>query len=316
MQFIKIVVAGSTGYLADHAIPALLNSTKPKFDVTVLTRANSGKNPSLPGAKIIPIDYEDHAALVRAVTGADAIVSLVSGGANRLVDPNLLKAAQEAGVRRIFPSEYTLDVLHPKAVSLLSEGGHWPDNVTPVNDARNFLALANQDGPTSFTTIVPAAFMDSWLEGEFGFFEPKNRKATVLDGGDHYFTGCSLPFLAASIVAILQMDEEATKNKRIPVAEVRTTMNEIVESYEEAMGAKFEKVPVTSQQLVDQRNDSLKTGNAFAALFVTIKIGAFDGSGAGDLKDGLQFDGDGFLAMKRKTLRELTAEAVEKIGIA
>ncbi|EHK50179.1 hypothetical protein TRIATDRAFT_314394 [Trichoderma atroviride IMI 206040] len=315
MVFTKLIIAGSTGYVADHAIRAILASTKPKFDVTILTRANSGKAPaSIPGARIVPVDYNDHNGLVKTITGADAILSFISGPVSKAVDRSLLKAAQEAGVRRIFPSEYTLDILHPAAVSLLTEGGNWPDDTSPVVTARKFASLADEGGPTSFTTLIPSAFMDSWLEGDFGLFDPKNRKVTVFDSGDHYFAGCSLPFLGAAIVAVLQMDEEKTKNKRIPITEVRATMNQIVDAYEELLGAKFQKDQVTTQDLLNKRNANLAAGNSFAALFDSIIVGAFNGSGAADPVGGLDFDGDGFLIAKRKTLKELTTEALKKIG--
>lgn len=317
MTFTKLIIAGSTGYVADHALRAISASTTPKFDVTILTRGDSGKVPSsAPGAKIVPVNYNDHSALVRAVSGADAILSFISGPPSKVVDLLLLKAAQEAGVRRIFPSEYTLDVLHPKQVSLFTEGGDWPEDTSPVVTARKFLALADEEGPTSFTTLITSAFIDSWLEGDFGSFDPLNHKVTVVDSGDHFFSGCSLPFLGAAIVAVLQMDEGKTKNRRIPIAELRTTMNQVADAYNEATGVKFERVRVTSRELIQQRNASLKAGNPSGAFFVATHLGAFNGSGAGDLKDGLEFDGDGFLNVRRQTLMEIAVKALHKVGAA
>ncbi|KAM6485654.1 NAD(P)-binding protein [Trichoderma sp. SZMC 28011] len=315
MVFTKLIIAGSTGWVADHAIRAILASTKPKFDVTILTRADSGKEaPSRPGANLIAVDYNNHNQLVKIFTGADAILSFISGPPSKIIDKQLLKAAQEAGVRRIFPSEYTLDILHPDAATLLTEGGNWPEDSSPVLTARKFVSLAQEGGPTSFTTLIPSAFMDGWLEGAFGSFDPKNRKVTVVDSGDFTFSGCTLPYLGAAIVAVLRMDEEKTKNKRIRISEIRTTMNEITKTYEEILGTKFEKTHVSSQELLDQRNANLAAGNPFGALFVTILIGAFNGCGAGDLADGLDFDGDGYLTLKKKTLKEMTIESLQKIG--
>ncbi|KAJ5810413.1 isoflavone reductase family protein [Penicillium pulvis] len=317
MTFTKLIIAGSTGYVADHALRAISASTTPKFDVTILTRVDSGKVPSsAPGAKIIPVDYNDHSALVRAVMGADAILSFISGPPSKVIDLLLLKAAQEAGVRRIFPSEYTLDVLHPKQVSLFTEGGDWPEDTSPVVTARKFLALADEEGPTSFTTLLSSAFIDAWLEGNFGSFDPLNQKVTVIDSGDHYFSGCSLPFLGAAIVAVLQMDEGKTKNRRIPIAELQMTMNQVADAYNEATGVKFERLRVTSQQLIQQRNASLEAGSPLDALFIATHLGAFDGSGAADLKDGLEFDGDGFLNVRRQTLMGIAVKALQKVGAA
>lgn len=314
MPFTKLVVAGSSGFLADPILPALLNSTSPKFDITILTRANSGKSPAHPGAKIVAVDYDDHKDLVKAVTGADAIVSLLAGVPGKAIDHKLLKAAQEAGVRRIFPSEFTLDILHPSQVALLTEGGDWSPIPSAVEAAKGFTALADQGGPTSFTTLMPSAFLDTWLEGKIDLFDPKNRKITVIDGGDKFWTGCTLPFLASALIAALQMDEEKTKNKRIPVAEVRATTNDVVAAYEEALGGKFEKTIRSSEELIQMRDQCLAGGDAGTAMFLCIEIGAFNGSGAGDLKEGLEFDGDGFLSAKRKTLKEMVGEAAAKVN--
>ncbi|PTB66635.1 NAD(P)-binding protein [Trichoderma citrinoviride] len=316
MVFTKLVIAGSRGYVADHAIRAIVACTEPVFDVTILTRIKvGGESVSIPGAKIIPVDYFDHNELVKAVNGADAILSFLSGFASKIIDKLLLKAAQQAGVRRIFPSEYSGDILHPEAVKLLTEGGNWPEDSSPVLTARKFLSLAEDGGPTSFTTLVPGAFMDPWLEGAFGIFDPRHRKVTFVEGGENYFSGCSLPFLADAIVAVLQMDESKTENKRIPTAEVRATVNDIADMYEEILGEKFERIQVASRDLIDQRNANLQAGKPAEALALMIHLAALNGSGAADLVDGLNFDGDGLLRTQRKTLRQLTIEALRIIGM-
>jgi hypothetical protein len=314
MPFTKLVVAGASGILADAILPALINSTSPKFDITVLTRSNSGKSPSLPGAKVVAVDYDNHASLVKAVTGADAIVSLLASGPGKAIDLKLLKAAQDAKVRRIFPSEYTVDVLFPEQAKLMTEGGQWDDSTSPVVTARKFAALAEQDGPTSYTTIMSSGFIDLWLQGRFGLFEPQNHKVSVIDSDKHHFTGSSLSFIAASLIAILQMDEEKTKNKRIPIAEVRATMAEVIGAYEEAAGVKFETTTVPSQGMLQMRDQSLEKGDTLTAMFVAVQLGAFNGSGAGDLVEGLRFDGDGYLTAKRQTLKELVTEAVTVVN--
>lgn len=312
MPFTKIVVAGSTGSLADHVLRAVLSSEQPKFYVTVLTRKGSDKSPSLPGAKLVPVDYDDHQALVKAVSGHDAIVSLVGGIASNSVDSALLKAAQASGVRRVFTSEYTVDILHPAMVSIYSDEG-WPEHWdTHLKKARRFAVFAEAGGSTSYTTLMPSAFIDNWLAGMYGNFDPKGRAVTLIDGGDLPFTGCSLPFLAACIVAALQMPEEETKNKRIPVSEVRTTMNEIVRVYEKVTGRSFTVHNITSKSLLDARAGFFKNEEFPMAVMYTHIVGAFNGQGAGDLQEGLNFDGDGLLTVKRKTIEELGAEAVDK----
>lgn len=305
MPFTKIVVAGSTGSLADHVLHALQSWVEPKFDLTVLTRTGSNKSPLLPGARLLPVDYNDHEALTKAVSGHDAVVSLVGGMAANPVDSALLKAAQASGVRRIFTSEYTVDILHPAMVALYSDKS-WPEHWdTHLKKARRLAALADTATNTSYTTLMPSAFIDNWVAGMYGNFNPKERKVTLIDGGDHPFTGCSLPFLADCIAAALQMPEDETKNKRIPVAEVRTTMKEIVKIYEKITGDSFTVDGITSKSLLDVRAESLKDENFPMAAMYTHVVGAFNGQGAGDLREGLEFDGGGLLTVKKKTIEEL-----------
>ncbi|SCU85243.1 LADA_0D06436g1_1 [Lachancea dasiensis] len=318
MAFKKIVVAGSSGNLADHVLKALLDCTTPKFDVTVLTRSNSGKKVSVPGARVVPVNYGDKADLAAAVSGADAIMNLVSGKVGGVVDKQLLEAAKETGVRRIFPCWCGMDVLHPSAVALFTrpDGSPLAPVVSPVQDARKFLALAEENSTVSFTTLIPSLFIDAALEGRFGTIEPQNRKITLFDDGKHHVTGSSLPFIGACFVAVLQMDEEKTKNKRIRVAEVRTSLKEIAETFEKVTKLEFEKVPVSIESMLAKRQKALEEGQIIPAFYTSLMTAVFNGSGAGDIEDGLQFDGDGFLTLKRKSIEELVTEAVAKVDIA
>ncbi|SCU79013.1 LADA_0A09186g1_1 [Lachancea dasiensis] len=317
MALRKIVVAGSSGTLADHVLGALLDSKTADFTVTVLTRRDSGKNVSVPGARVVQVNYDDKNELISAVADADAIINLVSGKVGSVVDLQLLDAAKKAGVRRIFPSSCGLDILHPVATSLLtrSDGSALGKGVAPIQNARMFLALGEENSSVSFTTLVPSIFLDAALEGRFGTIEPQNRKVTVFNGGEEYFTGCSLPFLGACFAAVLQMDEESTKNKRIRVAEVRTTLNEIVDTFEKVAKVPFEKVPASLEAVAAKREMLLSENQALPAFHLSLLISLFNGCGAGDIEDGLEFDGEGFLVGKRKSIEELVAEAVSKVKV-
>lgn len=163
MVFTKLIIAGTTGYLAGHASRAILASTKPKFDVTILTRVDSGKAVAfIPGARVVPVDYNDHNGLVKTVAGADAILSFIPGPSSKSIDRLLLKAAQEAGVRRIFPSEYTLDILHPAAVSLLTEGGIWPDDPQLLLLLENSSLWLTKEGLRALRHLF---HLPSWFHG-------------------------------------------------------------------------------------------------------------------------------------------------------
>lgn len=314
MTFKKIVLAGASGNLGARILRNLLESSDNVFQVTVLTRSKtSGAESFLSAAglplsspnkpSVVSIEYDDHPTLVQNLMGHDVLIAAIAGSIAMRVDPLLLSAAQEAAVRRIIPSQYTLDMLHPAAQALFQDG--WPD-AYPVAIAQRYQMLAEAGGPTSYTGILTSMFLDVFLEtGLFGAYEIRGRKATLVDDGDAFFTACSTDFIAASVVAVLKLPEKATKNKRIPIAEVRTTGNELVKVIEEVFGIEMNVQYKSSNQMSGERRIALAAGDVRAAYELTVAKLAGDGSGPGDLTDGLEFDADGIMTFQRKSLKEL-----------
>lgn len=313
MAFHTIAVAGASGNLGVPVLRELLKSVDHIFEVVVLTRSSdrgtesflsaAGLSSSRNKPSIVTVEYDDHSGLVRALTGVDVLIATLPGAVFMKLDPLLLSAAQEAGVRRFIPSQYTLDVLHPTAQALFLDG--WP-NAFPVMAARQYEALADTTSPTSYTCIVTSMFLDVFLaHGQFGAYDIRGQKASLVDDGAGFFTACSTDFIAAAIVAVLKMPEEATKNRRIPIAEVRTTGNELVKSIEEVFDIKMDVQHKNSDQFLKERRDALAAGDVRAAYARSVMKLASDGSGPGDLVDGLKFDAGGTLTFRRRTLREL-----------
>ncbi|KAM0257008.1 hypothetical protein ACHAQJ_004601 [Trichoderma viride] len=227
------------------------------------------------------------------------------------VDPLLLTAAQEAAVRRIIPSQYTLDVLHPAAQALFQD--EWP-NAFPIVAAQRYKMLAEASGPISYTCILTSMFLDVFLEtGLFGAYDIQGRKATLVDDGAALFTACSTDFIAASVVAVLKLPEEATRNKRIPIAEVRTRGNELVKTIEEVFRIKMNVQYKSGDEMRSERRNALAVGDSRTAYALTVAILAGDGSGPGNLTDGLNFDADGALVFHRRSLKELVLQAKQRI---
>ncbi|KAK4062846.1 hypothetical protein Trihar35433_8641 [Trichoderma harzianum] len=236
MGFNNIAIAGGSGNLGLAILRELLSSSDPVFNVTALTHSKSTTAASLVMAlglsstasnhlKIIWVDYNNEDNLMRALSGAEVVIATLAGHVALQINPLLLKAARKAGVRRYIPSQYALDVLHPKAVELFTDG--WP-NAFPVALARRYEALAEENGPISYTTVLPSMFIDVFLEtGLWGAYDIPNRRVVVVDDGTRFLTGCSTEFIAAAITAILKLPEDATENKRIPIAEIRTTQSVI-----------------------------------------------------------------------------------------
>lgn len=316
-MFTSVVLAGASGSVGSPILRHLLASSSPRFEVTVLTRKDSStatpKDHVKPDAETpstyqtIAVDYEDHTSLARALSGADVVISALASPVNQTVDQLLLRAAQEAGVRRIFPSEYTLDLLHPAAVAAFGEDS------PAVQNARKFESLADDaDSVTSFTTIVTGMFTDLFLGGLLNIWNWTDLEVLSIDGGDKVFTTSSTEFIAACVVALLKMDEEVTKNKRIRIAENQTTIREITSVLEEVSGKKFKVVAKTSEELSKAKDEATHAGDGLMAYVNAVLRVNFDGSGAGNFDEGLRFGTDGTAHIARRSLKELAQGVVNR----
>ena len=93
-----------------HKIVLLSRSPQPEF--------------AKQGIDVRPVDYSNHVELVKALEGVHTLLSTIGGSLTGLLDAqlNLIKAAEEAGVKRWAPSEYAgkayegVDLYRPKAV--------------------------------------------------------------------------------------------------------------------------------------------------------------------------------------------------------
>lgn len=107
-----VLVAGATGDLGSRISRELLHHD---VRLRVLTRPGSSTAAERFGTdarvEIVTADYADHEALVAAASGADVVVSAVSGLRPVIIDAQraLLAAAVAAGVPRFLPSDYSAD---------------------------------------------------------------------------------------------------------------------------------------------------------------------------------------------------------------
>jgi uncharacterized protein YbjT (DUF2867 family) len=103
-----VLVAGGSGDLGARIVQQLRElGTPPR----VLARPGSAARDRFDGLEVVEADYADGAALRRALTGVDVVVSAVSGARSVIVDAqrSLLQAAVAAGVQRFIPSDYSAD---------------------------------------------------------------------------------------------------------------------------------------------------------------------------------------------------------------
>lgn len=161
-----ILVAGATGMLGRKVVEALLRKGA---TVAALVRGGADRTAdqsvaslAAAGARIVHGDLSDPVdELAKAMAGTETVVSTVQGGPEVVIDGqiNLLRAGELAGVTRMIPSDFAVDLYR------LDDG----DN--DFLDLRRRMSLAFRDSPVSATPILNGAFMDVMAEEFLGIVD-------------------------------------------------------------------------------------------------------------------------------------------------
>ena len=127
MPFSKIALLGASGSIGPHILAALLE-TFPVSAITILTREGSNSPLTYPaGLRLISLpSYSDKDGLKAVLQGHDILISALPAAVALQLEPTIVQASIEAGVRRFMPSEYTLDVTQSTVRSLVAGGGAPP----------------------------------------------------------------------------------------------------------------------------------------------------------------------------------------------
>jgi len=191
----KVALAGATGNLGSVILKELLKSGL--FEVTALTRESS--NHSLPSeVKVTKVDYSNLESLTSALEGQDALVCSLAS----LAVPSqrlLIDAAVKAGVKRVIPSEFGCDLHNPHTRKLPVYAGK-----VQIEEYLNELA---EKGDISYTLVFNGPFLD-WGLRQGMFFNFKERKAELYDGGDQLISTSRLSTAGKAVRRILTHPRE------------------------------------------------------------------------------------------------------------
>ncbi|WP_394250427.1 NmrA family NAD(P)-binding protein [Arthrobacter pityocampae] len=223
-----VLVAGGTGDLGRRIVRDLL-ADDPAVSLRVLTRPNGGTAHAMYGKQnrvdIREAAYTDRAGLAAALSGADVVVSAVSGARAVILDAQraLLSAAVEAGVTRFIPSDYSADYRR----------------VTPGSN-RNFelrrtFAADLDAAPLRVTSVLNGAFADM-LTGQAPMILFKRHRVLYWSSPDQ-----SLDFTTkddvARTVARVALDDAAPRV--VEIAGDRVTARDIAGIMTELTGTTF-----------------------------------------------------------------------------
>ncbi len=272
-----VVLAGATGILGHDIANALL--AKSEVQLRALVRPGSAQKLAglrEKGVEIVEIDLEDEQAdeaLVQALHGAFSVVSALNGGTEIIVgsQARLLRAARQAGVRRLVPSSFSYNIFGMDA-------GDNPN----TDDRRAFADLADQErGAVEVVHVLNGAFLDKRIVfGFLGTFDLQKGEAYYWGDADAV-TDVTTYADTGRYTAEVATDE-ASLPRVIEVAGQTLTFNELVSAYEQASGKRLKVVNKGSFADLDaeiERQRAAEPDNYYAWLPLMYYRGSFGGKG-------------------------------------
>jgi uncharacterized protein YbjT (DUF2867 family) len=216
-----VLIAGATGDLGGRIVREL---SRHDVRIRVLTRPGTGTASARygddPRIEVVTAAYDDHAALTRAATDVDVVVSAVSGTRPVIVDAQraLLAATVAAGVPRFLPSDYSADYRR----------------ITPGTN-RNFelrreFAADVDAAPVQATSVLTGMFTDLLTDAApmilFG-----RRRVLFWSSADQVLDFTTKDDVAR-VVALAALDDDAPRviemaGDQVSAREVATTMSEL-----------------------------------------------------------------------------------------
>ncbi|KAI1458848.1 putative oxidoreductase CipA-like protein [Annulohypoxylon moriforme] len=217
----KVAVAGASGAFGLPVVNQLLEDG---FKVTVLVR--KGTNHTFPsGVTITEVDYESPTTLTKALTGQDAVVSVV-GFAGLSQQIPLVEAAVKAGVKRFIPSEYGGDAENEKISQL--------PMFTIKKTTKELLKKEAAQGKITYTLISNGPFLDMAMQ--YGMFvNLKEKKIKLWDGGERPYSTTTVADAARAVSGVLKHPEE-TKNRVVFVRSATLTQKGLLERAKRVVG--------------------------------------------------------------------------------
>ncbi|CAE6379649.1 unnamed protein product [Rhizoctonia solani] len=234
-----IALVGANGLVGKSFANSFLDQG---LDLRILARVESTESAVLKeltsrGASVHGISYEDESSLIKALQGVDVLVSTVSVAVltTQLV---LIKAANIAGVKLFFPSEY----------------GNVYDH--PSNEISPYLQLKKTIINSAKELGLPYAVLST------GGFPNLSFPVDVWGDGNAKLTWTTIPSTANWIANVLKsVSIEQLQNKHLRIQGDSASANEIVKLWEKKHNSKLEVVyhPTTEldERLSADKNDIL-----------------------------------------------------------
>ncbi|KAJ3043871.1 hypothetical protein HDV00_003909 [Rhizophlyctis rosea] len=189
----KVAVIGASGHVGSYITAALLATGK--HTVTAISRMDSSA--TFPKSVAVKrVDYEKPDTLVEALRGQEALVVTLGGMADHKLDYKIVDAAGEAGVKWIFPNEWSPDT----------------DNAELVKDVFVFQGKGKlrqyikDQGKSNFIGLSTGFWYEWSLAIDFCYgFDFKERRVTFFNEGENKITTSTWPQVGRAVASLLSL---------------------------------------------------------------------------------------------------------------
>ncbi|KAL7266126.1 hypothetical protein RUND412_011341 [Rhizina undulata] len=201
----NIALIGATGNIGSHILSDLCAST---YHVTILSCAGSAIPQGLPAdVKVVTVDYNDHASIIEALKGQDALVASITSAALGL-QKKIIDAAVEARVKGYIPSEFGSDTLNEKASKLAV--------CKAKVDTKEYLEVLLKEGKIEWSGVANG-----------GFLEGATKTTKLFNGSNCQFSVSKLVDVGCVVAEILSHPVE-TRNRLVYVHSAVVTQKQFL----------------------------------------------------------------------------------------
>ena len=230
----KVLIIGITGWLGNRIAHALLDQGNAAVSALVrpgaTTPEKSKKITDLQarGLATATGDLTDPASLAKACEGIEVVVSAVQGGAEVIIEGqrNFLAAAEGAGVKRMIPSVFSVDL---PALDFL-------DNVNL--DLRKTFDKSFASSKVAPTSVYCGGFLDVILSPRFPLVDWEKGTMSYWGDGNQPLDYTAVPDVASYTAAAVT--DSGLTGKPLRVAGNSLTMREMHRALETASGRSLE----------------------------------------------------------------------------
>ncbi|CAO2647321.1 Nn.00g082430.m01.CDS01 [Neocucurbitaria sp. VM-36] len=271
-QFKNVAIVGASGNVGSHIVAAL--AAKRQFNITAVSRAEStGNFPE--GIKTAHVDYSNPDTIVKALRGQDVLIITMNVLAAQDTQAKLIRAAADAGVPWVLPSEYGMFTSEEVQNDTIGPG--------KAKDRE----LIEELGVSSWIGVVCGFWYEHSLSGPgFYGFDVEKREVVFFDEGTEKLNTSTFPQVGRAVASLLappvssQYSKEGGptlsdyRNRMVYVSSFAINQREMFESLKRVTGTTDSDWSITSvpaKQRYAEAKEKLKSGDraAFGKVLYT-----------------------------------------------